>query len=757
MPNHVEYLNEPVDARKNFVSNQNNYFFLEKLINFDIEFKYGTILCTRYRRKLRLSFNQEMQPFEKTNAWEFPPDYGQDKIIGFYLNFISPFAFRIQFNASRYDITAVHTVPLIVENPEKISSGDSFGWILEKASNDMILYRNVESEALCISRDPFIIYLLDRDNRVIWKSISISEKISLMNSDPLSCCFVQNIGTEDRSFAFSYGIHEDEKFFGCGESFTRLNKRGQKVILYSTDPKGVSFNQMYKPVPFFISNKGYGMFLHTSCPCTFDFGASYDGATTIYVNEEIFDLLVFLGMPQRILSQYTSFTGRSPVPPDWSFGLWMGRISYSSQIEVLDIAKKIEEKDIPCDVIHLDTGWFNHDWRCDYKFDLKRFSDLSGMFDQLKKQGFHLSLWQLPYITPKNELFRELLSNGMAIKGNNHDLPTDDAILDFSNPKAVSWYKDKLKDLLDKGVSVIKADFGEAAPYHGIYDSGYSGKYEHNLYPLRYNKAVGEITKDSKGYTLIWARSAWAGSQRYPVHWGGDAENSNCAMAASLRGGLSLGLCGFTYWSHDIGGFVKSPPPDLYLRWLAFGMFTSHARCHGNPPREPWEFSEEFQSEFRRLVEIRYKLMPYILAQAYLSSKMGFGMIRPLFFEYPLDETCYNIEDEYFFGSDFLIAPIFEDNENKRQVYVPFGNDWVDYFTEKPYEGGKWHEISTDSYIVVLARSGSLIPEFKIIKNHVVPYDGKKDCIYHAFRVTETIPCKGYVMLDGHCTEIYSN
>ena len=258
-------------------------------------------------------------------------------------------------------------------------------------------------------------------------------------------------------------------------------------------------------------------------------------------------------------------------------------------------------------------------------------------------------------------------------------------------------------------MGAIKVDFGEDAPFTGTYASGSSGYFEHNLYPLRYNKTVADLTKHITGEQIIWARSAWAGSQRYPLHWGGDAENTDSAMAATLRAGLSLGLCGFTYWSHDTGGFVQKAPRNLYRRWLAFAALCSHTRCHGAPPREPWEYDEEFEKDFRRTIELRYRLMPYIYAQARESSEHGHPLIRTLFFEFPNDPTCWLIEDEYLLGSDLLVAPLF-DEVPKRSVYLPPGK-WIDYQTGKTYEGRQWHEIAAgDVPIVLLVRSGAALP-----------------------------------------------
>jgi alpha-D-xyloside xylohydrolase len=265
------------------------------------------------------------------------------------------------------------------------------------------------------------------------------------------------------------------------------------------------------------------------------------------------------------------------------------------------------------------------------------------------------------------------------------------------------------------GVGAIKVDFGEAAPQSGLYASGKTGFYEHNLYPLRYNKAVADITKQVNGENIIWARSAWAGSQRYPLHWGGDAECTNNAMQSELRGGLSFGLSGFSFWSHDIGGFIEKSPEDLYRRWLPFGMMTSHSRCHGTPPKEPWEYSVEFMDYFRSAAELKYRLMPYVYAQAKACTEKGLPMVRALFVEYPDDPGAWQIENQYLFGSDLLVAPLFE-NVPERDVYLP-GGQWIDYQTGKVYSKG-WNTIKAgDMQVVILVRDGAVIPKIALAQS----------------------------------------
>jgi alpha-D-xyloside xylohydrolase len=531
--------------------------------------------------------------------------------------------------------------------------------------------------------------------------------------DPvLPFSFIRRSSDYSRSVAAVFSLSPGEKLFGCGESFTRLDKRGQKMVLWTNDANGVESDRMYKPIPFFMSNRGYGMFVHTSAPATFDFGASYGLANSLLLGDDEMDLFVFLGAPKDVLNEYTNITGKASMPPLWSFGLWMSRITYSKEDEVRAVAAKLRENHVPADVIHLDTGWFETDWRCDYKFSTTRFKDPTKMMADLKQQGFHISLWQLPYFVPQNSLFPEIVAKGLAVKDGKGNLPYEDAVLDFTNPATVAWYQQKIASLLKMGAGAIKVDFGEAAPLTGIYANGRSGFYEHNLYPLRYNQAVADITRQVTGENIIWARSAWAGSQRYPLHWGGDSGNTDSSMAATLRGGLSFGLSGFTFWSHDIGGFTQKPPEELYRRWVPFGMLTSHSRCHGAPPREPWEYSAQFLEEFRRADELKYRLMPYIYAQAKDSSERGLPMLRALFVEYPDDPGTWTVEDEYLFGSDLLVAPLMESGATGRDVYLPKGQ-WIDYQTGKVYAGG-WQKIEAGQIpVVLLAREGAIVPQMK--------------------------------------------
>ena len=396
-------------------------------------------------------------------------------------------------------------------------------------------------------------------------------------------------------------------------------------------------------------------------------------------------------------------------------------------------------------MIHFDTGWFGVDWQCDYQFAKDRFKDPVGMLKQLSKDGFHTCLWQLPYFTPKNRFFPEIIEKGLHVVNATGGMPVEDAILDFSNPETVSWYQQKIEGLMKQGVSTIKCDFGEAAPYNGFYHSGKGGLYEHNLYPLRYNKALWEVVeKNHPGEGIIWARSAWAGSQRYALHWGGDAATTNTGLLGDLRGGLSFGLSGFSFWSHDMGGFVTASPEDIYRRWLPFGFLSSHTRAHGAPPTEPWLISKSFTDAFRACAEMKYKLMPYVYTQAKDCSERGLPMVRALLVEFPEDKGAWLVEDEYMFGSQMLVAPLMESG-NSRDVYLPKGK-WIDYQTGKIYEGGYQTIEAGDIPAVILVRDGSLIPH--------VPLAQRTDQInwnqieWKAYKA-DAKTCKGWLFKPG--------
>ncbi len=699
----VQYLQcMPKDQSGDFSDLSNTYFLADSLASFDGAKGEGLLNWKRYRMTPRQAFNLNGYWPVRMQMLDFPDtQYDNDPNLSFKIDFVSPRCIRIRMATSPVEAPRKDEESLMLAGPVPTTSA----WKM-KSDGKTIAY-TTDYGTVEIQKYPWRIVLKDKNGKVLTQTRHIidndSSQVKLL---PFS--FIKRGSDNSRSVNPVLTIAPGERIYGCGESFGALNKVGQKVQIMVTDPQGPETDGQYKPVPFYFSNRGYGIFMHTSAPITADFGASYIGAQRLFMADEQIDFFVFFGSPKDILNEYTNITGKSPMLPLWTFGTWMSRITYFSQEEGLEIAKQLRQNKIPSDVIHFDTGWFGVDWQCDYEFAKDRFKDPKGMLDQLKREGFHTCLWQLPYFTPKNRFFRELVDGGMAVKNAAGSLPYEDAVLDLSNPKTVKWYQDKIANLIRLGVGAIKCDFGEAAPYDGFYYSGRGGLYEHNLYPVRYNKALFEAVKANSGEGVIWARSAWAGSQRYSLHWGGDAATTNTGMLGDLRGGLSFGLSGFSFWSHDMGGFVTASPEDIYRRWLPFGFLSSHTRAHGAPPTEPWLISESFTKAFRQAAEMKYKLMPYVYAQAKDCSERGLPMVRALLVEFPEDPGAWLVEDEYMFGSQILVAPLLESGDS-RTCYLPKGK-WIDYQTGKVYEGGYETIKVGEIPAVILVRDGSLIP-----------------------------------------------
>lgn len=706
----VQYLqNMTKDMSGDFNDLSNTYFLADSLADFNTSTATGHVNWKRYRLSPRQAFNLNGYWPVRMQMLDFPEtQYDNDPNLSIQLRFVSPRTVRVT-------MLTTPVVPKDEDAQDPMFCGPvptDHSW---KASStaDAVCYKS-QYGSIEIQKYPWRLVIRDANGRVLTRSRSIidndSTQVKLL---PFS--FIKRGSDNSRSINPVFFLSPGERIYGCGESFTSLNKVGQKVHLYVTDPQGPETDGMYKPVPFYFSNRGYGIFMHTSAPATCDFGASYIGAQRLFMADETMDFFIFLGEPKDILDEYTNLTGKSPMLPLWTFGTWMSRITYFSQQEGLDIAAKLRENRIPADVIHFDTGWFGVDWQCDYEFAHDRFPNPVAMLKKLKKEGFHTCLWQLPYFTPKNRYFKELVDNNMHVRNAMGGMPYEDAVLDLSNQQTVKWYQDKIAHLIQQGVGAIKCDFGEAAPFNGLYASGKTGLYEHNLYPLRYNKALWEAVRDNAGEGVIWARSAWAGSQRYPLHWGGDAATNDIGMMGDLRGGLSLGLSGFSFWSHDMGGFVTASPEDIYRRWLPFGFLSSHTRAHGAPPTEPWLISGSFTDAFRRCAEMKYALMPYVYAQAKDCSNRGLPMLRALFVEFPHDAGAWLVEDEYMFGSQILVAPLMESGTS-RTCYLPQGK-WIDYQTGKVYEGGYQHIAAGEIPCIILVRDGSLIPHVPVAQS----------------------------------------
>lgn len=711
------YIGQTIDTSKAFYTLGNTHYNAISLERFSTESLTGYLKTLQCNRKSRMSFNTYNSPFENATAWAFPAVYSNEPEFPLSLSLIDENILRLRIDFGTHTQSAPVSAGKAFSDLPSLMLADTIEKLTKEVNAQITKTESglsIETSGACFVIDyhPFTIRLYNKNGDFLTKLLTQEDSMCLQNCNPLPCSCVSDSADMRRYTAISMQAHPGESFYGCGESFTKLDKHGQRLHLWTHDPHGVETSGMYKPIPFYTSSRGYGIFAHTGAPVTVDLAHDYHESQTLFIGEDKLDLFFFVGTPKEILTGYTYLTGRPKMPPVWSFGLWMSRITYKSESEVREVAQKLQEYKIPCDVLHLDTGWFEREWCCDYQFSDTRFKDPVKLMSDLRKSGYHISLWQLPYFTPQNPLVSELVQNKLAISGRDGGLPTEDAVLDFSNPDTVQWYQKKLAGLFSQGISAIKADFGEAAPLEGVYASGHSGILEHNLYPLRYNKAVSDITYASTGNSIIWARSAWAGSQRYPLHWGGDAENTNMGMYSTLQGGLSLGMSGFSFWSHDLGGFVRKSPEELYGRWNFMGIFTSHLRAHGKPPKEPWEYSRDFLLLFRNQMNFRYSLLPYIIAQSHACAAKGHPMLRPMYFDFPEDPLCRKLDDQYMFGEDILVAPFFEDEQSQRSVYLP-GGIWRDLFTGEKYTGGI-HTLSDNGLRgIALVRAGAVIPRME--------------------------------------------
>lgn len=499
---------------------------------------------------------------------------------------------------------------------------------------------------------------------------------------------------------FAFHASPNEKIAGTGERFAPMNLSGRTLVLENNDALGVNNRRSYKNVPFYVSNRPYGLLILTSAHTRLSLADISTRVNQAMIEDGLVDLFVIGGRNvERILYNYRLMTGFPHDVPLWSYGIWMGRMTYFTAEETRQVADRLRKESFPSDVIHVDTGWFDKDWICEWEFSPRTFPEPQKYLREMRVNGFRVTLWQLPSVSVQANLYASALENRYIASKNGANSSSnfggigDAATIDFTNPQATEWYQGLLEKLLRMGVSAIKTDFGESidlqADYHGM-----DAKLLHNLYSLLYQKAAFEITKKVTGEGLIWARAGWIGNHRYPVHWGGDSASTWDGMAGSLRGGLHLGLSGYAFWGHDIAGFhglpnfMNSWPSDeLYMRWTQFGVFSSHIRYHGASPREPYEYPA-IADHVRQWWNLRYALIPYLVEQGQQIVNTGFPMLRALIFHHEDDPMCWHIDDQYYFGDAFLVAPIMND-EGVRDVYLPAGK-WIDFWTGEILEGNRW-------------------------------------------------------------------
>ena len=526
---------------------------------------------------------------------------------------------------------------------------------------------------------------------------------------------------DGRSYVYqqlSLGV--GEQVYGLGERFGPVEKTGQTVDIWNADG-GTSSEQAYKNVPFFWTNRGYGIFVNHPEQVSFEIGSEAVSRTQFSVPGQSLEYFVIHGpSPKDVLEKYTALTGRPPRVPEWSFGLWLST-SFTTSYDEQTVSSFIDgmaEREIPLSVFHFDCFWMREFRWCDFEWDPITFPEPEAMLARLKAKGLRICVWINPYIAQRSALFEEGRAKGYLVTGADGTVWQWDkwqagmALVDFTNPAAAQWYSSHLERLIDQGVDAFKTDFGERIPTDVTWSDGSDPERMHNYYTHLYNRTVFDLLERRKGTgeAVLFARSATTGGQQYPVHWGGDCDSTYESMAETLRGGLSLAASGFGYWSHDIGGFEGTPDAGVFKRWLAFGLLSSHSRLHGsNSYRVPWAFDDEAVEITRKFTRLKMSLMPYLARAARQVQDRGTPMLRPMVLEFPDDPATGHVDTQYMLGDSLLVAPVFTADGTAR-FYVPAGT-WTQLLDGQTVTGPRWvtQEHGFDS-LPLLARPGSVIP-----------------------------------------------
>lgn len=515
-----------------------------------------------------------------------------------------------------------------------------------------------------------------------------------------------------------------ECIYGFGEKFTPFVKNGQTVEMWNNDG-GTCTEQSYKNIPFYLSSKSYGVFVNSSDKVSFEVNSDTVSKVSFTVPGETLEYFVFGGENlEAVLERYTALTGRPALPPAYTFGLWLST-SFTTNYDEETIHHFIDgmaERKIPLQVFHFDCFWMKeYEW-CNFEWNKEMFPDPKAMLKRLHEKGLEVCVWINPYVAQRSRLFQEGKENGYFIKNKDGSVFQCDlwqpgmAIVDFTNPAARKWFQGLLKTLFDMGVNNIKTDFGERIPTDCCYYDGSDPIAMHNYYSFLYNKCVFEALEAyyGKDKACLFARSATVGGQRFPVHWGGDCYAEYSAMAETLRGGLSLCASGFGFFSHDMGGFEATASADVYKRWCAFGMLSTHSRLHGSSSyRVPWAYDKDGDTEacdvLRHYAVLKGRLMPYLWSQAVKTHRQGVPMMRPMIVSFTEDTACKYLDTQYMLGDDLCVVPVMNE-EGIAEFYVPDCGTWTDIQSGETYEGGRYYTRKCDYFqMPILARPGSMI------------------------------------------------
>ncbi len=541
----------------------------------------------------------------------------------------------------------------------------------------------------------------------------------------------------------AFALASGEPVYGLGEKFGPLDKRGQLVESHAVDALGVNTGLSYKNAPFAWSPGtgagAWGIFANT--PATVTHGVGHPGwshrSYGVQVDDEALDLfLLAADTPAGILDLYTQLTGRPAPVPMWSLGLWVSRAHYRTPEEAAEAGAKLRARKIPCDVLTLDgrAAW-EVETRFDFEWDPQRFPDPRAALAAIRAHDLRICVWEYPYVSVHSPLFVDLASRGYLLTDANGDpyvfawdaapgpgapggaparLP-ESGIVDFTHPGAYVWWRDAHAALFADGVAAIESDFGEQVPDDALAFNGDDGRRLHNVYPLLYNQCVfdatGKFQGDGDAPPVVWGRAGWAGSQRYPIQWGGEPQSDWEGLAASIRGGLSWGMSGVPYHSSDIGGYygTQQPSPELYVRWLQAAVFSSHMRINGVGEREPWAFGAEAEAVARKWLAFRYRLIPYLQRVIAEAVATGMPVMRAMALAFPANTLARGYETQFMCGDALLVAPIVQEGGGV-EIALPPGA-WYDLNSRQRFPGQRVlrYKATLDQF-PVFGREGHALP-----------------------------------------------
>jgi alpha-D-xyloside xylohydrolase len=523
------------------------------------------------------------------------------------------------------------------------------------------------------------------------------------------------------SIKVNWTLEANDHFYGFGERFDDIDQKGKEVELWVEN--GAYGGKTYKPIPFFMTPRGYGMMLDTNhrALCRMGRPDSEDYYSITNCDKDLNLYFIYGPKMKDILSRYLELVGKPALPEDWVFGVWKSRDwLVETQATVYADLEIQRELKVPCTVKLIDAAWETE--YHSFIFDPDKYPTPAKMFEDAKRLGYKIILWVAPWMMEGTESFAQAETKGYLVKkadgsiyvnrlGNDPGLKG--AVIDFTNPEAKAWWQSNLSRLMDMGAAGFKTDFGEQVAEDAVFYNGRTGAEMHNLFPKLYNEITWEVVGPRQGFLL--ARSAWHGSQAFPGIWAGDQSPDFCpwsGMPSVIRAGLSAGMSGFPYWTSDIGGYFGSPDKKVYIRWAQFGAFSPMMQVHGMGEHDPWNFDAETLHIYRGYAELHTRLVPYIYNNAVYASETGCPIMRALVLEYQDDPQVYALETaayQYMFGESLLVAPVFFGG-NIREVYLPEGK-WIDWWTGEEHLGPKIINYHVASNVIpVFIKKGSIIP-----------------------------------------------